>query len=73
LWLIIIGPTLLGILALVAIFATPLMWVGVVLLALIGVQYLVWGWWFERVYRSGREDVLEAEVVARPPKPPTSI
>ena len=21
----------------------------------IGLQYLIWGWWFERIYRSGRQ------------------
>jgi hypothetical protein len=26
--------------------------VGFAIFAFIGLQYLVWGWWFERIYRS---------------------
>jgi hypothetical protein len=29
------------------------------LMLLIFGQYLLWGWYFERIYRSGREDTLE--------------
>ena len=27
--------------------------VGFAIFGIIGLQYLVWGWWFERIYRSG--------------------
>ena len=27
--------------------------VGGAIFGIIGLQYLVWGWWFERIYRSG--------------------
>jgi hypothetical protein len=27
--------------------------VGGAVFGMIGLQYLVWGWWFERIYRSG--------------------
>ena len=27
--------------------------VGGAVFGIIGLQYLVWGWWFERIYRSG--------------------
>ena len=41
---------------------------------IIGLQYLVWGWWFERVYRSKPADETEVrpEVADRdrlPPRP----
>ena len=26
--------------------------VGLAIFAIIGLQYLVWGWWFEKIYRS---------------------
>jgi hypothetical protein len=31
--------------------------VGTVVLALIALQYLIWGWWFERIYRSGEAEL----------------
>ena len=27
--------------------------VGFAIFGMIGLQYLLWGWWFERIYRSG--------------------
>jgi hypothetical protein len=27
---------------------------GIAIFLLIGLQYLVWGWWFERIYRRGK-------------------
>ena len=29
--------------------------VGFAIFGIIGLQYLLWGWWFERIYRSGRQ------------------
>ena len=28
--------------------------VGFAIFGVIGLQYLLWGWWFERIYRSGQ-------------------
>jgi hypothetical protein len=28
--------------------------VGFAVFGIIGLQYLLWGWWFERIYRSGQ-------------------
>lgn len=33
-------------------FITPFFVLGAAIFALIGLQYLVWGWWFERIYRA---------------------
>jgi len=30
--------------------------VGLVLFAIIGLQYVIWGWWFERIYRTPLND-----------------
>lgn len=30
--------------------------IGFAILSIIALQYLVWGWWFERIYRSAPED-----------------
>jgi hypothetical protein len=30
--------------------------IGFAVLGIIAIQYLVWGWWFERIYRSGPPD-----------------
>ena len=38
---------------------SPVVLLGTVFFLLIGVQYFVWGWWFERIYRRGREDLEE--------------
>jgi fatty acid desaturase len=29
--------------------------IGFAILSIIALQYLVWGWWFERLYRSGAD------------------
>lgn len=34
--------------------------IGFAVLAIIALQYLVWGWWFERIYRAGVVDDAEA-------------
>ena len=52
LWFILTGFGALGLLVLLAFLVTPILWVGVVIAAIIGLQYLLWGWWFERIYRS---------------------
>lgn len=31
--------------------------IGLGAFALIGMQYLIWGWLFERIYRNGRENL----------------
>jgi len=30
--------------------------IGFAILSIIALQYLVWGWWFERIYRSQPQD-----------------
>lgn len=35
-------------------YFAPVVVLGVVVFFLIGMQYLVWGWWFERIYRQGK-------------------
>jgi hypothetical protein len=34
--------------------------VGFAIFAFIGLQYLVWGWWFERIYRTNEADGTDA-------------
>ena len=36
--------------------------VGFAVLSIIALQYLVWGWWFERIYRSGPTDEASSAV-----------
>lgn len=36
-------------------YFTPVILLGVGIFALIGLQYLIWGWLFERIYRQGKE------------------
>jgi hypothetical protein len=36
-------------------FLWPLI-IGFSILGMIGLQYLLWGWWLERIYRSGRTE-----------------
>jgi hypothetical protein len=40
-------------------FFGPFMLLALGIFGIIGLQYLVWGWWFERVYRSGSADKIE--------------
>lgn len=51
-WLILTGFGLLGVFALLAFLLTPLLWIGFAIAGIIALQYLLWGWWFERIYRS---------------------
>jgi hypothetical protein len=30
--------------------------IGFAILGIIALQYFVWGWWFERIYRSGQSE-----------------
>ena len=32
--------------------------IGLIVLAIIALQYLVWGWWFERIYRSDASESM---------------
>ncbi|MEX2175110.1 MAG: hypothetical protein WD872_12165 [Pirellulaceae bacterium] len=48
-----VGTGLLTLFGLLAVFASGVFFLGFGLVLLIGLQYLVWGWWFERIYRSG--------------------
>ncbi len=52
LWWLIVGTGVLLLLGLVALLAMPVLWVAFTIALIIGLQYLTWGWWFERVYRS---------------------
>ena len=37
-------------------FFGPFVLLGLAIFGVIGLQYLVWGWWFERIYRSQSAD-----------------
>ena len=52
LWWLIAGFGGLLLLAAVAFLATPVLWVAFAIALIIGLQYVIWGWWFERIYRS---------------------
>jgi Flp pilus assembly protein TadB len=52
LWWLIVACGGLMLLAVVAFLATPVLWVAFVIALIIALQYLLWGWWFERIYRS---------------------
>ena len=41
--------------------------IGFAILSIIALQYLVWGWWFERIYRSGSTEA-ESTVIGQPSK-----
>jgi hypothetical protein len=50
--------------AVFAVLMIGFMWpfvIGFAVLAMIALQYLVWGWWFERIYRSGAAEDGERE------------
>jgi hypothetical protein len=53
LWWLIAGFSGLLLLALVAFLATPVLWVAFAIAGVIALQYVLWGWWFERIYRRG--------------------
>jgi uncharacterized membrane protein len=36
-------------------YFTPVVVLGVGMFGMIGLQYLVWGWYFEKIYRQGRD------------------
>jgi hypothetical protein len=42
-------------------FFGPFVILAAVIFGVIGLQYLVWGWWFERIYRSGNLDQSDDE------------
>jgi hypothetical protein len=52
LWWLIVGLSGLILLAVIAFLATPVLWVAFSIALIIVLQYLLWGWWFERIYRS---------------------
>jgi len=52
LWWLIVGSGGLMLLGVVALLASPVLWVAFAIALIIGLQYLTWGWLFERVYRS---------------------
>jgi hypothetical protein len=68
LWYLLVGFGALGLFSLLAFFATPVLWIVVSLSGIIGLQYLLWGWWFERIYRSSPVD--DEITVATPPVQP---
>ena len=53
-------------------FFGPFLLLALAIFGIIGLQYLIWGWWFERVYRSGpsEEAEIRAEVADRDRLPP---
>jgi hypothetical protein len=45
--------------ALLAVLMIGFLWplvIGFTIFAVIALQYLVWGWWFERIYRSAPDE-----------------
>lgn len=42
-------------------YFAPVIFLGLAVFALIGLQYLVWGWLFERIYRNGKEHSDESK------------
>jgi len=36
-------------------YFAPVIFLGLGIFGLIGAQYLIWGWLFERIYRNGKE------------------
>ena len=66
LWMLMAGFAALGLVALLAFLVMPILWVGIGIAAIIGLQYLLWGWWFERIYRSPPGDeAIQAEIIRR--------
>jgi hypothetical protein len=41
-------------------FFGPMVLLGLAVFGIIGLQYLVWGWWFERMYRTPKDGEREA-------------
>jgi hypothetical protein len=52
LWAAIVGAAILGVVGLLALFATPILLLGAGIFGIIGLQYFLWGWLFERIYRT---------------------
>jgi hypothetical protein len=75
LWWLIVGFGGLTLLAIVAFLAAPVLWVAFVIALVIGLQWALWGWWFERIYRSGPvEEATTAPISpAAPTKPPEPL
>jgi len=61
LWWLIVAFSGLLLLALVAFLATPVLWVAFAIALVIALQYLLWGWWLERIYRSHAARAIEPE------------
>jgi Flp pilus assembly protein TadB len=70
LWWLIVGFSGLMLLAVVAFLATPVLWVAFAIALVIGLQYVLWGWWFERIYRSGPVEEASAAINPTPPTNP---
>ena len=71
------GFTLAAILAFLTLgYFIPIVLLALGIFVIIGLQYLVWGWWFERIYRAQpEEEALPKSVPAdhRWPKPPDIV
>jgi hypothetical protein len=67
-----VGSLGLAVLALIAFLATPILWIAVAGVAMTGLHYLVWGWWFEKIYRS-QPHVDSDEVMPGPWKDPRDV
>jgi hypothetical protein len=52
LWWLLVGVGGLMLLAILAFLVLPVLWVAFVIALVICLQYVLWGWWFERIYRS---------------------
>jgi hypothetical protein len=53
LWWLLVGVGGLMLLAILAFLVLPVLWVAFAIALVICLQYVLWGWWFERIYRSG--------------------
>jgi predicted membrane channel-forming protein YqfA (hemolysin III family) len=67
-----VGSLGLAVLALIAFVATPILWIAVAAIAMGGLHYLVWGWWFEKIYRSN-PPADDNEVLPGPWKDPRNV
>lgn len=57
-------------------YFVPIMLLAFGIFVIIGLQYLVWGWWFERIYREQPEEETTPEAAQaehRWPKPPDIV
>jgi hypothetical protein len=52
LWAAFVAFCVLGVVMLAAFFATPILLLAAGIFGIIGLQYLLWGWLFERIYRT---------------------